>query len=116
MPKKDGTMTKAEKRDVRDAVNLAFSIISTSISLASLALPLSPRRDEDGVELAKDLQDYLESRGVGRFGLMDLHRVVSDPESIRYAVEAVGCLADEPRGRAILGRLGTRQRFLERSI
>ena len=112
MPRKDGSLTKMEKRDIRDAVGLALTCIGTAVSVAGMAIALSPRSDPVGVELARDLRTYLASQGVGGYGLMDLHRAVSDPEAIGYLIEAVEMLADGPRGCAMLGRLRSRREDL----
>lgn len=112
MPRKDGSLTKMEKRDIRDAVGLALTMMGTAVSVASLALTLSPRSDPEGVELARDVKAFLESRGVRGYGLMDLHRAVSDPEAIGHLAEAVGCFAGDPEGRRMVRRLEARRRTL----
>lgn len=112
MPKKDGSLTKMEKRDIRDAVGLALTAVGTAVSLASIIMTLSPRSDPDGVELARDLKAYLESQGVGGYGLMDIHRALSTSEGVGYLIEATGYVADGQRGRSILHRLEARRKDL----
>ena len=112
MPRKDGSLTKMEKRDIRDAFGLIVSMVGTAVSIASVAMTLSPRSDPDGLELARDLDAYLDSQGVGGWGLMELHRALSDPGSIGYLIDAVGMVADGPQGRGILKRLEKRRESL----
>ena len=96
MPKKDGMMTKAEMRDLRDAVGLALTVVGTGISIVSLALVLSPRRDTEGVGLARDLKSFLQRNGIGDYRLTDIHRAISDQEAIGYPAYAFGSVADCP--------------------
>ncbi len=59
--KKDGTLTRAAKRDMRDAAALGISAMSLGVSVASLLIPLLNTRPEE------DPDDHLVSEGYGPF-------------------------------------------------
>ena len=112
MPKKDGSLTKMEKRDIRDAFGLVISTIGTAVSVASIAIALSPRSDPRGLELARDLKSYLDSEGAGGWGLMDLHRSMCSPEAVDLLIGALDEMPDGPGRRAMLRRLKARRKAL----
>lgn len=108
MPRKDGTLTKMEKRDIRDGVALALSMLGTAVSIASLAITLSPRSDPEGVALAKDVESYLVAHGICGYGVMDLHRALSTPQGVGCVIDAIGAVEVGRDARGLIAELRKR--------
>ena len=89
--KKRKKLTLNQKRDIRDAVALGMSSIGTGVSVAALAMTLSPKAQADFLPLCQSVYDHL------RF---------MDPKGLRSDFGRTEDRAKEAIGRQLLDRQG----------
>lgn len=106
------TLTRMQKRDIRDGVSLAMSALGTAISAFALLITLSPRSDPEGFRLAGDLNSYFRSRGVAGFTTAEIQGAVSSVDAIPFVVRAVKAVGGDAEARGLVRRLRTRRRSL----
>lgn len=98
------TMTRMQKRDLRDAMSLAVSSIGTAISIVALMMA-SPRSDPEATRLAEDVSGYLASRGLDGYTPADIRMAISTPEGVGLVMDALDAISDGSGTRGLIPRL-----------